>query len=91
MRGAGGTSDSGWTIVLTPRDVVEFSGGIETTRAVLESVCRMRQRVSAIKRDSSRVLKKAVFGGGQVPDEVSGGRCGRWSESVTACGVPEHP
>ena len=26
---------------------------------------------------SSRVLKKAVLGGGQVPDEVSGGRCGR--------------
>ena len=36
---------------LTPEGVVEFTGRIETTRAVLESVRRMRQRVSAIEVD----------------------------------------
>ena len=36
---------------LTPEGVVEFTGRIETTRAVLESVRRMRQRVSAIAVD----------------------------------------
>ena len=36
---------------LTPEGVVEFTGRIETSRAVLESVRRMRQRVSAIELD----------------------------------------
>ena len=36
---------------LTPEGVVEFTGRIETARAVLESVRRMRQRVSAIEVD----------------------------------------
>ena len=36
---------------LTPEGVVELTGRIETTRAVLESLRRMRQRVSAIEVD----------------------------------------
>ena len=36
---------------LTPEGVVELTGRIDTTRAVMESVRRMRQRVSAIEVD----------------------------------------
>ncbi len=41
----------GLDLRLTPEGVVEFTGRIETIRAVLESVRRMRQRMSAIEVD----------------------------------------
>ena len=41
----------GLDLRLTPEGVVEFTGRIETIRAVLESVGRMRQRMSAIEVD----------------------------------------
>ena len=90
-----GLVTGGWAVVLVL--VVEIvrvgADEVKTTGCVapLAVADLPLDSLAAATSSASRVLKKAVFGSGRVPDEVSDSRGGRRCESVTACGVRDCP